>query len=75
MTWKTIYEKWTSYPNLDPVLKNQLDGIKDNEKLLEDSFYKSLEFGTGGMRGELGPGTNRMNFIRFGKLQKGWRNT
>ena len=71
MTWKTIYEKWTSYPNLDPVLKNQLDGIKDNEKLLEDSFYKSLEFGTGGMRGELGPGTNRMNLYTVRKASEG----
>jgi phosphoglucomutase len=71
MTWKTIYEKWTSYPNLDPVLKNQLDSMKDNEKLLEDSFYKSLEFGTGGMRGELGPGTNRMNLYMVRKASEG----
>ncbi len=58
MTYKAIVEKWLSYPELDAELKQQLISMQHNEKALEESFYKNLEFGTGGMRGEIGPGTN-----------------
>ncbi|EMT44834.1 phospho-sugar mutase [Anoxybacillus flavithermus] len=71
MTWKATVEKWLSYPHLDEELKQQLLEMQGNEKLLEDSFYKNLEFGTGGMRGEIGPGTNRMNIYTIRKAAEG----
>ena len=61
MTWQTNYTnytKWQAFTELDKELGLQLKKIKSDEKQLEDCFYKHLEFGTGGMRGELGPGTN-----------------
>lgn len=71
MDWKKNYERWQESGHLDDTLKSQLNEIKDNETLLEDSFYKNLEFGTGGMRGELGPGTNRMNIYTIRKASFG----
>ena len=55
---KTI-EKWKNFANLEPNLKEELDSL--NEEQLFDAFYTNLEFGTGGMRGVIGVGTNRMN--------------
>ncbi|MBB6176086.1 phosphoglucomutase [Anoxybacillus tengchongensis] len=71
MTWQTTVQKWLYYPHLDKELKQQLLEMQANEKLLEDSFYKNLEFGTGGMRGEIGPGTNRMNIYTIRKASEG----
>ncbi|MGG4000408.1 phospho-sugar mutase [Anoxybacillus kestanbolensis] len=71
MTWKATVQKWLSYPHLDEQLKQQLLSMQADEKLLEDSFYKNLEFGTGGMRGEIGPGTNRMNIYTIRKASEG----
>ncbi|MBM7646903.1 phosphoglucomutase [Scopulibacillus daqui] len=71
MEWQSAYHKWLSRNDLDGHLKQQLDDIKHDEKQLEDCFYKSLEFGTGGMRGELGPGTNRMNRYTIRKASEG----
>ncbi|KMY57468.1 hypothetical protein AA906_13695 [Geobacillus stearothermophilus] len=71
MTYKATVEKWLSYPELDAELKQQLISMQHNEKALEDSFYKNLEFGTGGMRGEIGPGTNRMNIYTIRKASEG----
>ena len=74
MSYKQAYEKWLQADQLDPELKQQLDEMKDDEKKLEDSFYKNLEFGTGGMRGELGPGTNRLNIYTIRKAAEGLSN-
>lgn len=74
MDWKTVANKWLKFPDLEPSLKEQLLVIKDDEKKLEDVFYKNLEFGTGGMRGELGPGTNRMNLYTVRKASLGLAN-
>ncbi|GEM03937.1 phosphomannomutase [Halolactibacillus miurensis] len=74
MSYKQAYEKWLQAEQLDAELKQQLDEMKDDEKKLEDSFYKNLEFGTGGMRGELGPGTNRLNIYTIRKAAKGLSN-
>ena len=63
MEWKSTYEKWTSFLNLDEELRNSLEAIKQDETKLEEAFYKNLEFGTGGMRGEIGVGTNRNECI------------
>jgi phosphoglucomutase len=71
MNWKSTYEKWLTYLKLDTELKQQLLAMQNNEKVLEDSFYKNLEFGTGGMRGEIGPGTNRMNIYTIRKASEG----
>ncbi|MDM5336762.1 phospho-sugar mutase [Fictibacillus enclensis] len=71
MTWKTSYEKWRNEPTLDEELRLQLEELEKTETGLEDSFYKNLEFGTGGMRGEIGPGTNRMNTYTIRKASSG----
>ncbi|PEI85048.1 phosphoglucomutase [Bacillus pseudomycoides] len=71
MDWKQEYSRWLSYVYLDAELKEQLENMKQDEKKIEDSFYKNLEFGTGGMRGELGAGTNRLNVYTVRKATKG----
>ncbi|MEQ2468296.1 phospho-sugar mutase [Niallia hominis] len=71
MDYKNIIEKWTSFAGLEANLKEQLTELQTSDKLLEDSFYKHLEFGTGGMRGELGPGINRMNIYTVRKAAEG----
>lgn len=69
---KTILNKINEWKNTDlPIdLKNQLENM--NEEELQDSFYKDLEFGTGGMRGIIGPGTNRMNIFTLRKANYGY---
>lgn len=59
--WKAAYENWRSHPDLDPQLRRELDALEDDSETLEDAFYTELAFGTGGMRGIMGPGRNRMN--------------
>ncbi|KWU66907.1 phosphoglucomutase [Bacillus mycoides] len=71
MNWKQEFSRWLSYAELDAELKEQLENMKQDEKKVEDSFYKNLEFGTGGMRGELGAGTNRLNIYTVRKATKG----
>ncbi|MEH6931036.1 phospho-sugar mutase [Bacillus sp. JJ783] len=71
MNWKQEFSRWLSYAELDVELKEQLENMKQDEKKIEDSFYKNLEFGTGGMRGELGAGTNRLNVYTVRKATKG----
>ena len=53
------YEKWVNHPNLDARYKDDLANMSADEK--NDAFYTLIEFGTAGMRGILGPGTNRIN--------------
>ncbi|KJE25742.1 phosphoglucomutase [Geobacillus kaustophilus] len=71
MEWRRKYEQWLREPQLDPELKRLLGERRDDERWLEDCFYKNLEFGTGGMRGEIGPGTNRMNIYTVRKASEG----
>lgn len=71
MNWKKEFSRWLSYAELDAELKEQLENMKQDEKKIEDSFYKNLEFGTGGMRGELGAGTNRLNVYTVRKATQG----
>ncbi|MCQ2008791.1 phospho-sugar mutase [Sporolactobacillus sp. STSJ-5] len=71
MGWKTVYEKWNSDAALDQDLRKQLDAIAEDSAKLEDCFYTNLEFGTGGMRGEIGPGTNRLNIYTIRKASEG----
>ncbi|WP_026907782.1 phospho-sugar mutase [Paucisalibacillus globulus] len=69
--WKSIYEKWNTFEKLDPELKQELVALQSDEKKLEDAFYKELTFGTGGIRGVLGVGTNRMNIYTIRKAVYG----
>lgn len=72
--WKSAYEQWLHYNKLDDSLKEELNQLKDNEQELEDAFYQDLSFGTGGMRGIMGPGTNRMNIYTIRKAVTGLAN-
>lgn len=63
MEYRSIYEKWLNYENLDENLKKELVSIKDNDNEINERFYQELEFGTAGLRGKLGAGTNRMNYL------------
>ncbi|MBD8069396.1 phospho-sugar mutase [Bacillus sp. PS06] len=71
MIWEKLYEKWVSFNRLNKEIETQLNKLKDDKKNLEDCFYKNLEFGTGGMRGEIGPGTNRVNIYTIRKATEG----
>lgn len=66
------YEKWVSHPNLDPRYKDELNNMDAQEK--NDAFYTLIEFGTAGMRGLLGPGTNRINIHTIRKATQGYAN-
>ncbi|XPD20464.1 phospho-sugar mutase [Bacillus haimaensis] len=69
-SYESLFLKWINFKELDLNIKQKLILIK-NQQLKEDLFYKNLEFGTGGMRGEIGPGTNRMNIYTVRKASKG----
>ncbi|MGG1396466.1 phospho-sugar mutase [Bacillus salipaludis] len=71
MDWKENASRWINFEGLDSELKNQLSDLKKDDKQLEEAFYKNLEFGTGGMRGEIGVGTNRMNLYTVRKASAG----
>lgn len=71
MTWLKDVEKWLSFNGLEEDLKAKLLEIQDNNRLVEEHFYKHLEFGTGGMRGELGPGINRLNTYTIRRAAEG----
>ena len=71
MTWQVEVEKWLNQKKLEATLKQQLLNEQSNQALLEDSFYKNLSFGTAGLRGELGFGTNRMNIYTVRKAAQG----
>ncbi|MEH7374773.1 phospho-sugar mutase [Neobacillus drentensis] len=71
MDWKKKAKSWIEFEGLDTELRNQLTEIEKNEVQLEEVFYKNLEFGTGGMRGEIGVGTNRMNLYTVRKASAG----
>lgn len=60
------YNQWMESENIDEATKDELEGIKDDLAEIEDRFYKDLEFGTGGLRGLIGAGTNRMNKYTVG---------
>lgn len=64
------YERWLNHPNLDPSYKETME--KMTEKEINDAFYTTIEFGTAGMRGLLGPGTNRINLHTIRKANEGF---
>lgn len=61
MSWETTYKNWLAFDNLEEELRDDLVAIEEDQVKLEDAFYTNLEFGTAGMRGIIGAGTNRMN--------------
>ena len=74
MNYLEEYKKWCESDAFDNETKEELLKIKDNEKEIEDRFYKELEFGTAGLRGIIGSGTNRMNKYVVGKATQGLAN-
>ncbi|RNF39439.1 phospho-sugar mutase [Planococcus salinus] len=74
MTWRERLKKWIEHEQLDEKTRQSLDLLKEDEKSAEDAFYQDLVFGTGGMRGEIGPGTNRMNIYTVRKASQGIAN-
>ncbi|SUY47248.1 phosphomannomutase [Clostridium putrefaciens] len=66
-----VYEEWLSSKFIDNNTKGELISIKNNQTEIIDRFYKDLEFGTGGLRGLMGAGTNRMNLYTVGKATEG----
>ncbi|MBR2861316.1 MAG: phospho-sugar mutase [Clostridia bacterium] len=74
MTEQEKFQYWLNQENLDKEVYEQLLSIKDDENEIFESFYKDLEFGTAGLRGILGAGTNRMNIYTVGKATQGFAN-
>ncbi len=73
MEYKNKYNLWINSPSIDENTKEELRLITD-EKEIEDRFYKDLEFGTGGLRGIIGAGSNRLNIYTVGKATQGFAN-
>ncbi len=71
MDYKARYNEWLEKLQEDDPLKKELESIKDDEREIEDRFYQDLSFGTAGLRGKVGAGTNRMNFLTVGKASQG----
>ena len=74
MDYKKQYDFWLEDAYFDDKTKEELRGIAGDEKEIEDRFYKELEFGTGGLRGVIGAGTNRMNIYTVRKATQGLAN-
>lgn len=68
------YHRWLEKAHLDKDLIQELNKIADKYELIEDAFYKNLEFGTGGLRGIIGAGTNRINVYTIAKASQGLAN-
>ncbi len=67
----TVYKNWLSSVKNDKTTETELKSIENNEKEITDRFYCDLKFGTGGLRGKLGAGTNRMNVYTVGRATRG----
>ncbi len=74
MSYREAYESWLSNPYFDENTKAELKALAGNEKEIEDRFYRELEFGTAGLRGVIGAGTNRMNIYTVRKATQGLAN-
>lgn len=74
MDYKDMYQSWLDNPIFDDKTKEELRSIASDDKEIQDRFYRELEFGTGGLRGVLGAGTNRMNIYTVRKATQGLAN-
>ena len=72
--YQETYEKWCTDPYFDEATKEELRALQQDEKEIEDRFYRQLEFGTGGLRGMIGAGTNRMNIYTVRQATQGLAN-
>lgn len=68
------YARWCALASADPDLQTELVSMKDDPSAVEDAFYRELAFGTGGLRGVIGAGTNRMNVYTVAKASQGLAN-
>ena len=66
-----IYQKWCADPHIDAETRRELKALEGDEAEIRDRFYKALDFGTGGLRGVLGAGTNRMNIYTVRQATQG----
>ena len=71
---KSAYEKWLAQPGMPADPAEELKAIAGDEDAITDRFYRELEFGTGGLRGVIGAGTNRMNVYNIRKATQGLAN-
>ncbi len=67
MDYKKLYDEWCNNEYFDAATRAELKAIADDEAEIKDRFYRELEFGTAGLRGVIGAGTNRMNFYTVSK--------
>ena len=74
MSFMTTYHRWLTETAGNQELQAELDSIRGDQAAIEDRFYRELEFGTGGLRGVLGAGTNRMNVYTVAKATQGYSN-
>ena len=74
MSYREVYEKWCNDPYFDEASREELKALEGNEAEIEDRFYRQLEFGTGGLRGVIGAGTNRMNIYTVRQATQGLAN-
>ncbi|MFQ9698211.1 MAG: phospho-sugar mutase, partial [Zhenhengia sp.] len=74
MSYMHKYQEWLEGDAFDEATKEELRGIKEDPKEIEDRFYTELEFGTAGLRGIIGAGTNRMNIYNVRKATQGLAN-
>lgn len=74
MSYQETYKKWCTDPYFDAQTQEELKNLEGNEKEIEDRFYRQLEFGTGGLRGMIGAGTNRMNIYTVRQATQGLAN-
>ena len=68
---KELYDRWLAQPGLNDAIKAELVSVAGNDEAITDRFYRDLEFGTGGLRGVIGAGTNRMNLYTIRKATQG----
>lgn len=74
MSYQEIYRQWCANEYFDAQTREELKSIEGNDKEIEDRFYQDLEFGTGGLRGVIGNGTNRMNIYTVRRATQGLAN-
>lgn len=74
MNFRVKYESWLTNPLVDEATKKELESIRHDEKEVEDRFYRSMEFGTAGMRGKIGAGQNRINRYTVSMAAQGFAN-
>ena len=68
------YRRWLDHAVLDQEVSRELEQMEGDDEAIADAFYKNLQFGTGGLRGVIGAGTNRMNIYTIARAAQGLAN-